>query len=448
MSCKMDLQPVSSHHLRGASQRQSINPSINPTVIILLASTMAEASKASKKKVTNADLGLQRPPSSYALFCQDAAAHGVQWPPVRRVTGKHMVKGKESLQSRWHAMVLDGRAKPYIDQALAINEANKRTRAAVMATRKRPHGDVSSEKPADEPGVELPQFTWQGQQLQTIKVLGRGGNGEVWHVLDPRSDQDFAVKIPRAREENDGVGHHETLLGEYDLLRHLCHPCILRCHGVVVRAATHEQVGLLLPIADMSLHHWLFKNHYATSEKQRAFLTTQLIGAFSYLRKKKIGHLDVKPGNALVKQDLRAKWTLMVSDFGQARTLGETVWADSVGTQGYKPFELIGAHESNKVVRTLASFDVFALGATIFEIFDARDRRAGQLFSDHEVLQSWSKNSQGWEHLRDLVYRRCTFHINHAQTRSLIESCAAAGPSCRIGVDQALQTWQSHEIFM
>ena len=87
-------------------------------------------------------------------------------------------------------------------------------------------------------------------------------------------------------------------------------------------------------IADLS------KKVKAMGENAGSFFFRQLIDALEYLQSKQVAHLDLKPQNILVSNDL----TLKLTDFGISRNVRTDRLPKYCGTRGYMAPEIVGNH--------------------------------------------------------------------------------------------------------
>src|SRR5919198_5826930 len=153
-----------------------------------------------------------------------------------------------------------------------------------------------------------------------VKVLGRGGMGIVWLAHDEELERDVALKfLP------DLMIQDRTLL---DQLKHetkrsleLTHPHIVRIHDFV----HDERSGCI----SMEYVDGETLSNLRAEKEQKVFEPHELAGWIAQLcdaldyahNRAKVIHRDLKPANLMVNK----KGDLKVSDFGIARSLGDTV---------------------------------------------------------------------------------------------------------------------------
>src|SRR5437870_6188667 len=183
--------------------------------------------------------------------------------------------------------------------------------------------DLTDQRSGDMPDVTQREFVG-GQRLfgryTLIKILGRGGMGIVWLARDEELEREVALKfLP------DVIVHDRALLDELKRETRrsleLTHRNIVRIHDFVFNESS----------ACISMEY-VDGNTLATlrvEKEQKVFepnelsgWTSQLCEALDYAHNyAKIIHRDLKPANLMVNR----KGDLKVSDFGIARSLGDSV---------------------------------------------------------------------------------------------------------------------------
>lgn len=192
-----------------------------------------------------------------------------------------------------------------------------------------------------------------GERYVITELLGRGGFGEVYRVLDEaEARRPLALKLHRFKGRSPEA--LEALRGEFSLLASLRHPHLAVVHdfgqiGDEVAFFTQDLVaGVPLHRAGLPL----------TSERTIR-LVGQLARALDYLHSRGVLHGDVKPSNVLV--DL-ARDHVTLLDFGIARAFGTPERGRVAGTFGYLAPEVFGGESLDGRV------DLYALGVTLYRL--------------------------------------------------------------------------------
>lgn len=210
--------------------------------------------------------------------------------------------------------------------------------------------------------------------LRPVALLGRGGTGAVWKVVDPsRGGADFALKVlhPVLAMRQD---HAARLQREHDVLR------TLRLPGVV----DVEEVFVDPDHGPCLLMEWVRGESLAAHARRRRFETAEavaivaaLLDTLASVHARGIVHRDIKPSNVLLDGELPR-----LIDFGIAWVDGAqrlTLTADVVGTRAY------AAPEQLRGEAVTRAADLYACGRLLQELLDGPDaprpssRRPGPL---------------------------------------------------------------------
>lgn len=146
-------------------------------------------------------------------------------------------------------------------------------------------------------------------RYEFVKVLGKGGFGQVIEALDHRLNRRIAIKIPRLDKLED---HAVAFLEEARSVARLDHTSIIRVYNV-------EQTDDGLPFVVMefvegpTLAEMIRDDGLTFSQALRYFV--QLAEALTYAHEQTLIHRDIKPANVIVsaKDD-----TAKLADFGMA----------------------------------------------------------------------------------------------------------------------------------
>ena len=131
-----------------------------------------------------------------------------------------------------------------------------------------------------------------------------------------------------------------------------------------------------------SLDGYITKKGHLT-EPEALHLFKHVTDAMSYLHAQHMLHLDLKPGNIMMKDD----GTTAIIDFGLAKQFDSNGNPESsstigAGTPGYAPIEQAHYNGENRTAFP-ATMDVYALGATLFKMLTGqRPPEASQVLND------------------------------------------------------------------
>ena len=228
---------------------------------------------------------------------------------------------------------------------------------------------MSNERAGDVIGATSREFV-SGQKVfgryALVKVLGRGGMGIVWLAHDEELERNVALKFLPDLMIQDRAAF-DQLKCETKRCLELTHPHIVRIYDFV-----HDDCsgGISMEYIDgETLSNLRTEKESKVFEPDEiAIWMSQLCDALDYAHNHaKVIHCDLKPANLMVNQ----RGDLKVSDFGIARSLGESVSRLTVeqgrsGTLVYmSPQQLNGG-------RSTHLDDIYSLGATIYELLTSK----------------------------------------------------------------------------
>ncbi len=140
---------------------------------------------------------------------------------------------------------------------------------------------------------DLAPGTRLGTDYEVVQRVGRGGMGAVYKVRHLLSGQFRALKVARASDAAE-----EALRSEYDLLREVDHPAIVR--ALDLSGAVPDRVSLVLDwVEGVPLPKWLDAHREPELAMLRRF-ADDLLDALDYLQALDVVHKDIKPDNLLL----------------------------------------------------------------------------------------------------------------------------------------------------
>src|SRR3984893_7969986 len=197
------------------------------------------------------------------------------------------------------------------------------------------------------------------------KVLGRGGMGIVWLARDDRLNRLIALKLEPEAVCFDASAR-EDLKRETRKSLLLTHPNIVRIFDFIEDERTATISMEYVDGATLS-HLRVQKPARCFEIRELAPWVTSLCDALAYAHESaRLVHRDLKPANLMVN----SRSELKITDFGIACTLLESMRGVSArtssGTLNYmSPQQMLGEDPS-------PSDDVYALGATVFEMLSSK----------------------------------------------------------------------------
>lgn len=204
-------------------------------------------------------------------------------------------------------------------------------------------------------------------RYQIIKELGRGGMAIVYKALDQHLEREVALKtFPLSRHA--GPGREEVFLNEARLVARLSHPNI-----VTIYDSGHMNFlyYIAMEFVDGENLKQRVKRKGPLALEEARSLIRQVADALHYAHSQQVLHLDVKPGNVIVRPGGHIK----VVDFGLSKILSDAATStpvddDSqrtlVGTPQYMaPEQILGQPVDPRT-------DVYSLGLTLFYVLTGR----------------------------------------------------------------------------
>src|SRR5437773_5657682 len=199
-----------------------------------------------------------------------------------------------------------------------------------------------------------------------IKTLGRGGMGVVWLARDEKLERDVALKfLPEL------IIHDRTLLND---LKQETRRSLELTHKNIVRIYDFVDNERTACISMEYINGETLSNLRAEKEQkvfepnEIAVWTSQLCDALDYAHNHaKIIHRDLKPANLMVN----TKGDLKVSDFGIARSLGDSV-SHLTMEQGRSGTLVYMSPQQLDGERGTHLDDIYSLGATLYDLLTSK----------------------------------------------------------------------------
>ncbi|MBL0122645.1 MAG: serine/threonine protein kinase [Betaproteobacteria bacterium] len=224
-----------------------------------------------------------------------------------------------------------------------------------------------------------------------VRVLGRGGMGEVWlaNQADGRIERDVALKLPTVYLHSDVW--RERLRRERDILAKLTHPNIAKLFdaGVSDEEGSRGQPYLALEcIEGDSLIEFAKKGKLPITERLKLF--QQILAAVAHAHHHLVVHRDLKPANILIDQSGQVK----LLDFGIAKLIDDGADANAAAdlTQMGGRIMTLRYAAPEQVADGVISTgtDVYALGVILHELVTGlspyRAVREGRAFKEAALL--------------------------------------------------------------
>ncbi len=217
-----------------------------------------------------------------------------------------------------------------------------------------------------------PEF---GPQWTALRLLGRGGMGEVWLATRMAVD---VVQIAAVKLLKRGMDSHSLLqrfLQERRILARLDHPAIASLLDAGIAPDGRPFLAMDY-IRGEPLTTYIRRHQYGL--EKRLALLAEVARTVDYAHRQLIVHRDLKPGNVLVDDDGRPH----LLDFGIAKVLEDDTDELTLTATGVRVLSpAYAAPEQFRGEEVGIAADVFALGVLLYEALVGRlpHRRHGRM---------------------------------------------------------------------
>ena len=227
-------------------------------------------------------------------------------------------------------------------------------------------GDLTVHLQPESEGKDGPGSRLGDGRYTLVRMLGKGGMGEVWLAKDEQLDEEVALKRLPSEVGADAMALND-MRREVQKSRALSHPNIIRIHDLIQQSGEDPLISLeYVDGTDLTAIAATKTNGIFDWGDIQTWIL-QLVDALDYAHEEKIVHRDLKPGNIMISRRGRLK----LADFGIAATVADATRRSSMegfisGTTLYmSPQQMEGR-------APCVTDDVYAFGATTYELLTSR----------------------------------------------------------------------------
>ncbi len=168
---------------------------------------------------------------------------------------------------------------------------------------------------AESDVAKLPSFP---ERFQIVRLLGKGGMGEVYHVKDLESGNDVAIKVLKSELSEDPMAL-KRFESETSTLEMLSHPNLGTIYG-------HDKTPEGAPYLVMDLVEGpnlsqLIEQHGKLPSARATGIFLQICSVLEYAHGLGVVHRDLKPTNVIIGSDNENRDRARVVDFGIAKIM-------------------------------------------------------------------------------------------------------------------------------
>lgn len=210
---------------------------------------------------------------------------------------------------------------------------------------------------------------------QLIRLLGRGGMGEVYLARNKNIEQFVAVKALHPKYANNPM-IRSRFKQEAVMLNSLNHPNIVKFLNFV-----ENEYGVFLImeyVEGCTLEEFINKRNGLIVENKAYPMFAEILNAFSYAHQRGIIHRDIKPSNIFLDKEGHIK----IMDFGIAQIISEAnnnLSGSSMGTPAYmSPEQVYGQNLDQRS-------DIYSLGVLFHQMLTGRAPYDSTTMSELEI---------------------------------------------------------------
>jgi serine/threonine protein kinase len=234
----------------------------------------------------------------------------------------------------------------------AATSASRRSVRPSAHTTRIHSGAAESEEARFSPGQLV------ASRYRIVRLLGRGGMGEVYQADDEKLGERVALKLL-----SSNIGHPsaavERFANEVRLARGIAHPNVCRVYDIGESDGWHY---LSMEYVDGETLASLLDRVGPLSPEKVADIARQVCAGLSAAHSRGVLHRDLKPANIMID----GHGYVRILDFGLAVALTGVAMHEIAGTPGYmSPEQLTGGPATERS-------DIYALGLVIHQLLTAR----------------------------------------------------------------------------
>ena len=218
----------------------------------------------------------------------------------------------------------------------------------------------------------------QDGKFTILKVLGQGGFGITYLAEQSLLQKKFAIKefflhdlcardatgVVTTLTQGDMVGRYrKKFVKEAQILARLNHPGIVRVTDVFEENGT---VYYVMEYVEGESLSEMVRRRGALPEPEALRYISKVASALAYIHQSKVNHLDLKPGNIMVR---RSDDEPVLIDFGVSKQYDEqknqTTTTPPGVSHGYSPIE---QYKPGGVSTFSPQADIYSLGATLYKL--------------------------------------------------------------------------------
>jgi len=221
-------------------------------------------------------------------------------------------------------------------------------------------------EPLGAPAQEaLPTGTVLESRFRVVRMLGRGGMGEVYEAIDVALGTRIAVKTVRLEPGSTEV-RLQRFRREILLARRVSHPNVSRVFELHLGNPGEPPLFLSMELLEGETLAERLRRDGPLPEPVARELVTQIASGLAAAHREGVLHRDLKPSNVMLVPGHDGSERAVVTDFGIARAMdglpAATTWDGPIGTPAYMAPEQVAGRELSPAT------DLYSLGVLMTEM--------------------------------------------------------------------------------
>ena len=221
-------------------------------------------------------------------------------------------------------------------------------------------------EPVASPGQDamLPPGTVLESRFRIVRMLGRGGMGEVYEAVDVALGARVALKTVRL-DQGSSEGRLQRFRREILLARKITHPNVCRVFELHVGGPGEPPLFLSMELLEGETLAERLRREGPIAEPAATELLSQVAAGLAAAHREGVLHRDLKPSNVMLVPVHGGGERAVVTDFGIAQAMdgrqGATTWDGPAGTPAYMAPEQVTGWELTPAT------DLYSLGVLMIE---------------------------------------------------------------------------------
>ncbi len=223
--------------------------------------------------------------------------------------------------------------------------------------------------------------------LRVVRLLGKGGMGEVYLVEDPMTLYQYAMKVVDPKSSNVDANFVSRFVREVMFVMNVHHSNLIEVYDSGVDPSTDLAYMTMEYLPGGSLRDLIARKKPIPIARIRR-IAKQMASVLAFIEENGLVHRDIKPENILFKSDGTLKLTdLGISRFGSSQDGTVTSISKTMGTPAYmSPEQMMNSHDVD--IRS----DMYSFGIVLYELITGRRPN-----EDENAMTSLAKALQGRE---------------------------------------------------